>query len=94
VWRQRAEELSQQLDILRTAHVSLVRRHRELRAEADAFSAATARPQYIVESDRGEVYRGASRAAALTAAKNAFWSRPRSSVVVYRGDVVVWSARP
>jgi hypothetical protein len=93
VWRRRAEELTQQLDILRTAHVSLVRRHRELRAEAAAFRAATG-PGYVVESERdGVVYRGASREAALTAARNASWATPFSSIVVLNGDAVVWSSR-
>jgi hypothetical protein len=94
-WRRRAEELAEQLEILRMAHVSLVRRHREMRAEAKAFAAATARPRYVVQAEvGGVVYQGTSRNAALTAARNAHWARPLSSVVVFDGEAVIWTSRP
>ena len=95
LWRRRAERLAEQLEILRMAHVSLVRRHREMRAEAEAFDAAMARPRYVVRAGvDDDVYRGTSRTAALIAARNAQWARPWSSVVVFDGEAVIWTSRP
>ena len=94
LWRLRAERLAEQLEVLRMAHVSVVRRQRELRAEADAFRAATREPRYVVRSEAGGVvYRGTSRNAALTAARNARWARPWSPVVVFDGEAVIWRSR-
>jgi hypothetical protein len=93
LWRLRAERLATQLEVLRMAHVGLARRQRELRAEAQAFEAATREPRYVVRSEAiGLVYRGTSRNAALTAARNARWARPWSSVVVFDGEAVIWTS--
>ena len=94
LWRRRAEQLAEQLEILRTAHATLVRSHRQLRAEAAASSAEPGGPRYVVraESDR-VLYQGLSRTAALTAAKNAGWARPHGAVVVLEGEAVVWSSQ-
>lgn len=95
LWRRRAERLAEQLEILRMAHVSLVRRDREMRAEAEAEAArlAVASPRYVVRCDGRVLYRGTSRNAALIAARNAQWAGPRSSVVVLDGEAVIWSSR-
>ena len=94
LWRRRAELLAEQLEVLRMAHVTLVRRQRELRAEAKAFEAATREPRYVVRSEAGGVvYRGTSRNAALTAARNARWARPWSSIVVFDGEAIIWKSR-
>ena len=95
LWRRRAEQLAEQLEILRTAHATLVRSHRQLRAEAAAASSSEpVRPRYVVRADSGRVlYQGLSRTAALTAAKNARWARPYGAVVVLEGESVVWSSQ-
>jgi hypothetical protein len=94
LWRRRAEQLAEQLEILRTAHATLVRSHRQLRAEAAAWSAEPGGPRYVVraESDR-VLYQGPSRTAALTAAKNHHWLRPYAAVVVLEGEAIVWSTQ-
>jgi hypothetical protein len=94
LWRRRAEQLAEQLEVLRMAHATLVRSHRDLRARAAALSPAPAPPRYVVRAaHEGVVYSGPSRTAALTAAKNAYWARPFSFVVVLDGEDVVWSSR-
>lgn len=94
-WRRRAEQLAEQLEILRMAHISLVRRDRERRAQAEAEAArATTSPRYVVRSsDDGLFYSGNSRNVALIAARNAQWASPRSWVVVLDGGTVIWTSR-
>ena len=96
LWRRRAERLAEQLEVLRMAHVSLVRRDRErrARAEAEAARAAAASPRYVVRAGgRDLLYSGNSRNVALIAARNARWTSPGSYVVVLDGEAVIWTSR-
>jgi hypothetical protein len=95
VWRQRAERLAEQLEILRMAHASVVRRDREQRAAAKLEAArAQATPRYVVRAwDGGVLYRGPSRRAALIAAHNVLRATPWASVTVFDGEAVIWTSR-